>query len=268
MSMVTSHVGLIGYGTVAQGVVRLLLAQPLPPRITLLLREGSASRAVVPESVGVVSDLQSLLADQPDLILEAAGQRPATELVPAVLAAGVPALVVSTGVFAEAGLLDRFEAIAAAGGSRLLLSAGAVGGLDYLDAVALGHDLRVRYTSRKPPGAWHAELAALGQDAATLATEIVLFEGSAEDAARLYPLNLNVALTLRLRLGRKASITVRVTADPQVRHNTHEVEVESNLGTALMRFANWPSVINPKTSALTGYTVAAETLHALRVLLR
>lgn len=263
MTMTGQHVGLIGFGAIAQEVLRLLQAQPQPPRVTVLLRPGSSSRALVPQDVDVVTNLEALLSQRPSLVVEAAGQDAAAILVPRVLAAGVPALVVSTGVFAEDGLLERFSALARAQGTRLLLSAGAIGGLDYLDAAALGGGLQVRYTSRKPPQAWRAELVALGRDAETCSTETLLFEGSAEAAAKLYPRNLNVALTLRLRLGPAVPLTVRVMADPMVSQNTHEVEAQGNLGTATLRFANMPSAMNPKTSALTSHALAAEIMRAL-----
>jgi aspartate dehydrogenase len=257
------HVGLIGYGAVAQEVQRVLAAHPPTPRLTVLLRLGSPSRVRVPASAVVVDNLSALLALRPDLVVEAAGQHAVVEMVAPVLAAGVPVLIVSTGAFAEPGLLAHLSALAETHGARLRLSAGAVGGLDYLDAASLGEDLRVRYTSRKPPAAWRAELAALGREADELAAEVLLFEGTPEEAVRRYPRNLNVALTLRLRLGPAASMTVRVVADPQVARNTHEIDAASNLGTAQLRFANVASAGNPKTSALTGHMVAAEIRDAL-----
>jgi aspartate dehydrogenase len=259
-----AHVGFIGFGAVARDAHRLLAAHPPAPRLTVLLRPGSASRALVPPGVTVVESIADLVAARPDLVVEAAGQHVVAALVPQALAAGIPALVVSTGAFAEPGLLADMTAQARAHGTRLLLSAGAVAGLDYVEAAGLCPDARLRYTSRKPPAAWRAELAELGRDASTLASEVVLFEGSPDDAARRYPRNLNVALTIKLRLGTAADgMTVRVVADPDVVTNTHEIEVESRLGTAAMRFANVPSESNPKTSALTGHTLAAEIRKAL-----
>ena len=208
----------------------------------------------MPDGLTVVDDLPALLALDPVFVVEAAGQA-AVPMLDDVLKAGIPALVVSTGAFAEGGVLERMKDLAARYGTRLLLSAGAIAGLDYLDAAALGTNLQVRYTSRKPPAAWQAELAALGHDPAEPA---ILFEGSAEEAARRYPHNLNVALTLRLRLGPAIPLSVRVIADPAIDANTHEIKATGSLGAASLRFANAPAQGNPKTSALTGHSLAAE----------
>lgn len=258
------HVGFIGYGAVARDAHRLLCEHLPAPRLTVLLRPESPSRATVTPDVAMVDGIADLVATRPDLVVEAAGQHVVATLVPEVLAAGIPALVVSTGAFAEPGLLARMTAQARQHGTRLSLSAGAVAGLDYVEAVALCPEARLRYTSRKPPAAWRAELAVLGHEAPALTSEVVLFEGSADEAARRYPRNLNVALTIKLRLGAAAGgMTVRVVADPNVVMNTHEIEVESRLGAAVMRFGNVPSAGNPKTSALTGHTLAAEIRKAL-----
>jgi aspartate dehydrogenase len=263
MTVPGGHVGLIGFGAVARDAYRVLAAHPPIPRATVLLRPDSPSRAQVPAGVTVVESVTELLATRPDLVVEAAGQHVVPTLVPQVLAAGVPVLVVSTGAFAEPELLARLDALARGHGTRLMLSAGAIAGLDYLQAASLSQDLRLRYTSRKPPAAWRAELAVLHHDADTLADEVVLFEGSPEEAARRYPRNLNVALTLRLRLGADAAMSVRVVADPHVALNTHEIDVTSSLGTAHLRFANRASASNPKTSALTGHMVAADIRRVL-----
>lgn len=123
-------------------------------------------------------------------------------------------------------------------------------------------DARARYTSRKPVAAWGAELAALEVDPDRLTAPHVLFDGTAAEAVRLYPRNLNAGLTLALALG-PARVSVRVVADPGAEGNTHEIDVDSAAGTARFRFFNAPPPDNPKTSLLTALSMAA----ALRPLL-
>ena len=91
--------------------------------------------------------------------------------------------------------------------------------------------------------------------------------GALAEAARLYPRNLNAGLTVALAVA-PAPVTVRVIADPAVRLNTHEIEAESALGAAFMRFANRPSPDNPKTSALTAASLAATVRRLLEPVMR
>jgi aspartate dehydrogenase len=252
----TTHtsVGIIGYGAIGRDLAgRLLRAGHT---VTVLLRPGSASHSAVGEGMGVVDSLAGLMAVRPALVVEAAGQNALETLAPELLAAGVTVVAASTGALGDPSLFERLEAAARRGGSRLVVPAGALGGLDYLAALRGTAGASVRYTSRKPPGAWRTELAAAGHNPAAISGEIVLFEGTAAEAARLYPRNLNAGLTVALAAG-PAPVVVRVVVDPAVSLNTHEIEAESDLGMASMRFANRPSATNPKTSALTAASLAA-----------
>ncbi|MCW6511490.1 aspartate dehydrogenase [Lichenifustis flavocetrariae] len=247
-------IGIIGHGAIGRDLAERLLGSGY--HVTVLLRAGSTSLEAVPASVGTVHTIDALIGTRPALVVEAAGQSALQTLAPALLSAGIDVVAASTGALGDPVVFDRLATAAREGGSRLVIPAGALGGLDYLAALRGTAEASVRYTSRKPPAAWRAELVAAGHDPAALSGEIVLFEGTAADAARLYPRNLNAGLTVALAAA-PTPVTVRVIADPAVALNTHEIEAESDLGTASMRFANRPSPANPKTSALTAASLAA-----------
>lgn len=245
------RLGLIGFGAIGQDVHRRLADRF---DIVVLLRAGSPRRTGMPAATRIVATLDDLIAWRPQIVVEAAGQEALRALAPAILEAGLVLVAASTGAFEDEAFLAGLAASAERGGGRLIVPPGAVGGLDYLAAVRTGADLQVRYTSRKPLAAWRSELAAAGMTSP--GREVVLFEGSVAEAARRYPRNLNAGLTIALAAG-AAGTTVRVIADPEVTLNTHEIEVESALGTAFMRFANRPAPGNPKTSALTAASIAS-----------
>lgn len=245
-----AHVGLIGFGAIGHD----LFARLTPDfRLTVMTRSGDRQ---IPAGSLHVHTVGALIAARPALVVEAAGQAAAAELVPPLLAAGIDVVIGSTGALADEDIAGRMLAAAGTGGSRIIVPAGAVGGLDYLAAIGTQDGARVTYTSRKPAAAWTAELAASGIDPTTLAHEHLFFEGTAREAARLYPRNLNAGLAVALAAGHERT-RVRVVADPSVNHNTHEIMVESPVGSALMRFTNLPSPDNPKTSALTALSLAA-----------
>ncbi len=248
------HVGLLGFGAIGRDLAARLARDGI--EATVLLRPGSPSRAAVPHGTRVVATVEELLAAYPGLVVEAAGQAALAELVPGLLLAGCSVIAASSGALGEPALFERLEDSARRGGARLVVAAGALGGLDYLGALRGSGDAWVRYTSRKPPAAWRLELEAAGHDPARLPGAVLLFEGTAAEAARRYPRNLNAGLTVALAAA-PAPVTVLVVADPAVSLNTHEIEAESGLGTAFMRFANRPAPGNPKTSALTAASLAA-----------
>lgn len=245
------HIGLIGFGAIGREVHARLA--PLPGfRVSVLDRHHEAPA----EDVTFVNGLDGLLAARVDLVVEAAGQAAVSAFVPSLLEHGIDVVIASTGALGEPATLAALANAAAAGNARLIVPAGSIGGLDYLAALSGVEGVRVEYTSRKPVAAWTAELRALGHDPDALPGVVALFEGTAAEAARLYPRNLNAGLTVALAAGH-ARTTVRVVADPAVSRNTHEIAVESPAGSALMHFANLPSPTNPKTSTLTALSLVA-----------
>jgi aspartate dehydrogenase len=243
-------VGLIGFGALAR---QLVASMPGDLRWTALVRGGETRPA--PSNVDFATDLQALIDVRPDAIVEVAGQAAVAAHVPAVLETGIPVIVASVGALADPALRSALLKTGAASGAKLILPSGAVGGLDYLAAIANLPDSRVHYTSRKPLSAFAEEIAERGLGGK--AGEIVLFDGSAEEAARRYPKNLNVAMSIALA-AHPAPLGVRVVADPAAPGNTHEIDVTSSAGAASLRFANAPLADNPKTSAITGLSIAAQ----------
>lgn len=254
-----ARVGLIGFGAIGRALIPAMAQRGRAVDWIILVRPDS--EITLPPGATRASSLADLIALRPDAVVEAAGAEAARAYLPQLLAAGLSVIPASVGVLADAAFHQDLLQSATRSGGRLVLQGGALGGLDYLSAIRPLADARARYTSRKHVAAWAAELAAAGIDPLTLATEHVLFEGTAAEAARLYPRNLNAGLTLALSLG-PDRVSVRVVADPTAQGNTHEVDVTSAAGTAAFRFVNAPSPDNPKTSTLTALSMAA-TLDAL-----
>lgn len=242
--------GLIGFGALARQVVACFS----PDEMRWVVLGRTKAGISPPAHVSAAADRAALIAARPALVVEAAGQQAVADHVAPILEAGIPVVLASTGALADPATAARLAAARRGAGARLVVPPGAIGGLDYLEAVARLPDAAVRYTSRKPVAAWAAELAGRGLDASS--GEVVLFEGAAEEAALLYPRNLNAAFAIAAAV-RPAPLTVRVVADPAARGNTHEIEASSAAGEALFRFVNAPSPDNPKTSAVTALSLAA-----------
>jgi aspartate dehydrogenase len=245
-------VGLIGLGAIGRDVASQIRGRAVrAPTLLVLTRRQPPDAA----TVQWVQRTVDLISARPKIVIEAAGHAAVAEHVIPVLRAGIPVVLASVGALADDDLRERVMNAAAAGETKLILPGGAVGGIDYVRAVSRSADFRVRYCSRKPVAAWAKELATRGLPVNELDSEVVLFEGSAREAALLFPQNLNVAMTLALAGPGMDAIAVRVVADPNAKGNTHEIDIESAAGSARFVFENSPSAINPKTSALTALSI-------------
>lgn len=269
-----ARLGIIGSGTIAVTMTDILakaLAQPLE-MLAFLATPSSlgearsrltaiAGRAV--STVVCVSDVSAFLATQPDLVVECAGHGAVVAHAEHVLTTGIDLLLVSIGCLADAQLHARLVAAAAASGARLLLSNGAIGGVDILSAARLSSISRVVYTSRKPPRAWVGTPAENALCLSNIEQPAVFYTGNAREAARDYPKNANVAATVALAGIGFERTEVRLVADPSAPGNVHEFEFWSECANVSVRIVGKPSPDNPKTSLSTAYAVAREVINRI-----
>lgn len=267
----SGHLGIIGFGAIAQGLIAVLSeADAAPKHITVLCRPGkeagtqSASEAIIAGrgiTVTAVGEIAELLTTSPDVVVECAGHGAITAYGAAVLAAGVDLIAASVGALADDELLETLRAAAVQGGSQVTLPSGAIGGIDALAAARLSGISQVIYTGRKPPQAWAGSPAEAVVDLNALTEETVFFEGSARQAAQDYPKNANVAATLALAGLGMDKTQVRLIADPAATGNTHEYSVRSGAVDYTMMLVGKPSPLNPKTSQSTVLSLARAVLN-------
>lgn len=251
------HVSMIGCGAIGMGVMELLKSDPevifdlvIVPQAAL---EGAGARVrlLSPHArVGVGLD-----GSRPDLLIECAGHRAIEEHIIPALESGIPCMVVSVGALSEVGLAERMEQAAQRGKTHVQLLSGAIGAIDALAAARIGGLDSVVYTGRKPPCAWKGTPAEHLFDLDALSNATVIFQGSAREAARLYPKNANVAATLSLAGLGLDHTEVCLMADPGVADNVHHVVASGAFGSFELTMRGKPLAANPKTSALTVFSV-------------
>jgi aspartate dehydrogenase len=258
-------IGLIGCGGMAQDVVAALRGAGTASGVRIvgaLARPGRAEAARTKLcEIDIVEALDDLIARKPVLVAEVASQAAVADHAETVLRRGIDCLLISVGALADATLLGRLKSAACDGNSRMLLPAGAVGGIDAIAAMRFAGLSSVRYRSRKPPLAWRGSPAERLVDLGKLSELTVLYKGTAGEAALLYPQNANVAAAVALAgLGFDAT-EVELVADPDAPGNVHEIEAEGTAGRFAIQLQGKPSRTNPKTSALAALSVARALLN-------
>lgn len=248
------HLGLVGYGNIGKALLGLLGGDDLA-RVTVLARPG---KGVDDPRAEVVEIPEALIAARPDLLVECAGHAAVQDAVLPALKAGIDVVLVSIGALSDAGLERDLHAAATEGGARLILPAGAIGGIDLLAAMAPAGGLEVRYTGTKPPEAWRGTPAEDRIDIDALTEATVFFSGTAREVAQAFPKNANVAATLALAGAGMDATQVELVADPAAKGNRHAYAVTSPLGDYEIRIDNKASNGNAKTSAATIYSVLRE----------
>ncbi len=196
------------------------------------------------------------LIEKSDLIIETASQEAVRQIVPRALKKGKNILVLSVG-----GLLQipHLREILEKSRGHIFVPSGGIAGVDALLASKEFVVRYVRITTRKPlKGLRGAPFFARKKNFfEKIFQPTLVFEGTAKEAIRHFPQNINVAATLSLAGLGPRKTRVRIFTSPTYKHNSHEIEIKGDFGRIVTKVTNLPSEENPKTSMLAiGSTIA------------
>lgn len=160
-----------------------------------------------------------------------------------------------------AALLDRLDLVdrARAKGGRIIVPTGALLGLDAVRAAAESRIERVTMITRKPPKglAGAPYLVQNNIDVMAFTDSTRIFAGTAREAARGFPANVNVAAALSLAGIGPDQTRIEIWVEPTSGRNQHTIEVEAEAARFTMTIAGVPSAENPRTGRLTPLSVIA-----------
>jgi len=197
------------------------------------------------------------LIKKSDLVIEATILESAFDIVSKVLKTSRDVMVMSVGGIVNQ--LEELKLIALKRGVNIFIPSGAICGIDGLKASGCGKIKKVTLITTKPAYAF-VDVPYIAKKKIRLKglkKETVIFEGTARQAIRAFPKNINVAATLSLAGIGVDKTTVRIIASGRTHINTHQIEIESTAGKVITRTENIPHPDNPKTSYLAALSAVA-----------
>ena len=248
-------IGIVGCGAIGKALIQAAEAGKLSVRIagvTSLTDKSAREFLAAFKNPPPYLFLDELIRAS-DLVVEAAGGAVVPELAKKAFAAGKDLMVISVGA-----LLDHPDIMAESRrtGCRLYVPSGAIAGLDGIKSASVGQITHVIHTTRKPPVGLEGApyLVEHGISLAGLREEKEIFSGSAREACRGFPANVNVTGAVSLAGIGPDQTRVRIFAVPGLTRNCHDIEVEGEFGRLHVRLENIPSE-NPKTGKLTALSI-------------
>src|SRR6202790_317402 len=195
------------------------------------------------------------LCDVADMVIECAPSKLVRSIVAPFVASGKTAVVLSAGALLEHE--DLIE-LAKQNGGQIVVPTGALIGLDAVTAAAVGKIHSIRMVTRKPVRglAGAPYIIENNIDIEQITEPLKIFDGTARQAAKGFPANLNVAVALSLAGIGPDRTRLEIWADPALTRNIHRIEVESDSARFSMSIENIPSE-NPKTGRITALSVIA-----------
>ena len=251
-------VAIVGLGAIGQTLVRALAGGTVPgvALAGVAVRDQAKGEAIL-RSFGIDVPICELgrLPQIADYVVECAPAAVFDQVVRPLLDAGKKVIALSVGaILSHPDLID----LARTRGGQIIVPTGALLGLDAVCAAAEGKIESVTMVTRKPiAGLLGAPyLIENNIDISKFTDAKLIFRGSAREAAKGFPANLNVAVALSLAGIGPDKTTLEIWADPTVTRNIHRIVVKSDSSSIDMTIENIPSE-NPKTGRITALSVIA-----------
>jgi aspartate dehydrogenase len=253
------RVGIVGLGTIGRAMCEAIDRGEVDVQLVAVTTRRPERAQAFLSSLRHPPALVALdgLIEGCDLVIEAATQEALETVAPRTLQQGRDLMVLSVG-----GLLGHEDwlELARQTGSRIYVPSAAIVGLDGVKGAAFGQITSVTMTTRKPPkGLAGAPFVVAHQlDLEALTEETVIFEGSAREACRGFPANVNISAALSLAGIGAERTRIRIIAVPGGTHNVHDIEVVGEFGRFTIHLENVPSETNPRTGKLSYLSALAK----------
>jgi aspartate dehydrogenase len=253
-------IGLVGCGAIGTEIARSIDRGKIPAELVAVCDHNPANAEQLIRSLEhkpVRANLEELVRLS-DVVVEAASQRAVPAIAKAALEKGKILMIMSVGALADVDLYRKVKQLALEHGSKVYIPSGAISGLDGLKSASIGIIQKVTLTTTKSPAslAGAPYVMEKGLDLTAFKAPTLIFEGSAAEAVKAFPANVNVAATICLA-AREGDVAVRIVVDPAIKVNRHEIVAEGDFGQITTRVENVPSPKNPKTSYLAALSAIA-----------
>ena len=183
-----------------------------------------------------------------DIIFEAASQEAVSIYGKKVLDHGKDLIIMSIGSLCDEEFRNELINTAKKNNCKIYLPSGAVCGIDGLLSASVGGLNEVTLVTTKPP-------ASFGKN---LDERTILFEGTARDAVKKFPANINVAASLSLAGKGFDDTKVEIVADPVATRISHKILAHGAFGRLRVELENMPNPNNPGSSYMASLSAIAK----------
>lgn len=254
--MTKLKIGIVGCGAIGSSLVGAIVRDfSKQTKLAALydidiLKAKRLSKAVCKNKDLSVNNLDQLI-NKSELVIECASARSSWSIAQNVLKNGRNIMIMSVG--GVASYLEELSNLAKKYNTYVYIPSGAISGIDALKAVRQQEEIKeVILTTRKNPisfrGVKYIEEQKIRLD--KLKKDKLLFSGSAKEAIKYFPQNINVASVLSLAGIGQERTQVKIIASPKQKRNIHEIQILSDAGSIFTRTENVLHPKNPKTSYL------------------
>lgn len=257
-------IGLLGCGAIGTQIALAIDSGKISASLTHVYDESKEAAESLVSKLNAKPEIVAnhhLLSSNPvDIVVEAASQDAVKDAALSVLQNRRDLLVMSVGAFLDESIFDVLSDACKEFKKTIYLPSGAIGGLDAIKSVRDELESLTITTTKHPRSLKDAKFFETSDiDLDSLTESTVIFEGTAKEAVKLFPKNINVSALLSLSGIGSEKTKVKIVADPNTDKNTHQIQAKGKFGEMKFTISNYPDPNNPKTSRL-AILSAIETL--------
>ena len=264
---IMKRIGLLGCGSIGTQIAIAIDTGIIPAKLTHIFdedKEKSTSLASKLKNKPEIVENVHLLSSNPvDLVVEAASQDAVSDNALSILQNRKDLVIMSSGALLDESVFEIISDACKELKKTVYLPSGAISGIDAIKSVKNELDSVVLTTTKHPnslKGAKFFDDFKINLD--EINEPSTIFEGTASEAVRLFPKNINVSALLSISgLGSHETI-VKIIADPNTTKNTHEITARGKFGKITTKIENVPDSGNPRTSRL-AILSAIETIRSI-----
>jgi aspartate dehydrogenase len=253
-------VGLIGAGFIGSTLAKVMDEMKEIKVVYLIDNSPAQARALADslKKVKAVEDFDEILP-KVDLIIEAASQEAVKQYAIKVLKEGKDIMVLSVGAFGNENFWKRVQNTAKKYRGRVYIPSGAAVGIDGIEGASIAQLQSVEIETTKSPKSLQGApfISKKKIDLTKITKPRAIFEGSAREAVKHFPKNINIAACVSLAGLGFDKTRVKLIADPNATRNVHKINVKGRFGEFSCTVENMPSLTNPRTSYLAALSAIA-----------
>ena len=261
------RIGLLGCGSIGSQIAIAIDTGKIPAKLTHIFDEDKKKSesllSKLQQKPEIVENAHLLSSNPLDLVVEAASQEAVNDNALSILQNRKDLLIMSSGALLDESVFEIISDACKEFKKTVYLPSGAISGIDALKSVKDELDSVVLTTTKHPDSLRGAPFfEQFKQNIDEIKEPSTIFEGTASEAVRLFPKNVNVSALLSLvGLGSHETI-VRIILDPNTSKNTHVITASGKFGKLTTTIENIPDENNPKTSRL-AILSAIETIRSI-----
>jgi len=239
--------GIIGCGAIGTDVAEAADMMKEIEKIYLYDINNSAAQTLQKHlKKAVVQPVEEFLKNV-DLVFEAASQEAVNQYAVPILEAKKDIVLMSIGSLFDDTFRKKLETVARKNHKKIYLPSGAVCGIDGVLAASVKKLDSVTLVTTKSP-------LSLG---VKVEERTVIFQGTAREAVKKFPRNINVAACLSLAGVGFDETKVEIVADPVETRISHKILAHGHFGRLRAEVENMPNPHNPKSSYMASLSAIA-----------